>query len=184
MNAVAEITAPFSGTCRLHTSEPRWPTTRPPLDAAGGRHLLVAGPDLASTQSAIAWQAEATAASAKLVPVLADAPAVGASLAELLQDAPVSTRLLVAGDEALIARAVAAGLAGGLRPPDIRVHLTDPAGPRPVQCVHCRAITETTTPVDGICACSGCGVLLLVFPHFSRRIGAYLGFHAEAEELA
>ena len=94
-----------------------------------------------------------------------------------------ATRVLVAGDESTIARTLAAALACGHVAAEVAAQLTDPSGLRPVQCVHCRAITHTTTPVDGVAGCNGCARPLLVFPHFSRRIGAYLGFRADAEEL-
>lgn len=181
----AHPTDAFHGTSRRHTSEPRWPLDRPPLDPAARMHLLVAGPSRAAAASAAAWAIEAGRAGAqvRLVGQGVPADALQAEVRAAASRAPASARLLCAGDEALLGRAVAGALAAGMRPQEITAQLTDPDGPRLVQCVHCRALTETTAPVDGVGGCSGCGAPLLVFPHFSRRIGAYLGFHAEAEEL-
>lgn len=50
---------------------------------------------------------------------------------------------------------------------------------RPVFCVHCRGVTRrvATNVVD----CGGCGRALFVRDHFSRRLGAYMGFQVDAE---
>jgi hypothetical protein len=50
---------------------------------------------------------------------------------------------------------------------------------RPVFCVHCRATTPDVRTNIG--DCTGCGRKLLVRDHFSRRLGAYMGFQIDAE---
>lgn len=183
--APAHPTDAFHGTSRHHTSEPRWPLERPPLDPSARMHLLVGGGGGGAAASLASWAVEAGRSGAQVRPV--GDGARGAELAAEVRAAvlcaPASARLACAGDEALLGSALAGALAGGMRPQEVVAHLTDPAGARLVQCVHCRALTETRAAVDEQCACAGCGTPLLVFPHFSRRIGAYLGFHAHAEEL-
>lgn len=172
------------GTSRLHTSEPRWPLRRPPLDPAASHVVIVTAADATSQASAGAWAAEAAALGAPRELVAAPEPDRGAPglLAALSRGGP-ATRVVVAGDESAIARTLAVALRAGHVEAELSAHLTHPAGRRPVQCVHCKAITDTTVAVDEIVECAGCARPLLVFPHFSRRIGAYLGFRHDAEEL-
>ncbi len=180
MTAAATATAREPvGTSRLHTSEPRWPTEQPALDETARHQLVVAGPSTAAQASASAWITAAQAAGTTCAVVPADPGALTAAL----HLATTGTRVAVAGDEVTIARAFAASLAGGLVATEVRAHLTDPEGPRPVRCVHCKSITDTTEPVDGVCDCSQCQRPLLIFPHYSRYLGAYLGFRVDAEEL-
>lgn len=170
----------FVGTSRAHTAEPRWPAERPPLDASGRRHVIVAGADPGARAAAAAWLGEADAAGASATLVDAgDEP----SLRAALETATAATRLLAAGSEADLAAATRGATLAGMAPSEQRAVLTAPDGPRPVQCVHCRAITLTTAEVEEVCDCQACGVPLLVFAHYSRRIGAYLGFRVDAEEL-
>ena len=66
----------------------------------------------------------------------------------------------------------------GMSSAEIRLYQTGTRA-RPVFCVHCRAMTRgvRTNLVD----CSGCGRTLFVRDHFSRRLGAYMGFQIDAE---
>lgn len=170
----------FEGTSRRHTAEPRWPTARPALDGSGRRHVIVAGADASARAAAAAWLDEAELAGAGAV--LVDA-GDAASLRAALETATATTRLLAAGSESDLAAATAGAELAGMTPKEVRAVLTDAAGTRPVQCVHCRAITHAEACVEETCECVGCGVELLVFAHYSRRIGAYLGFQVDAEEL-
>ena len=181
--ALAPATDAFFGTSRRHTSEPRWSQARPAVDPAARMQLIVAGADPRAVASARAWASEAGRHGAQVRRLEAAPAELADEVFAAVTCAPVTARLLVAGDEALIGRTLAGALAGGLRVQEIAVQLTDPQGPRLVQCVHCRALTETDEPVESECACAGCGVPLLIFPHFSRRIGAYLAFRRDAEEL-
>jgi len=116
------------------------------------------------------------AASYREVPT--DAAAVGV-IAAALADAGMGTQVYAAGTENLIAQVIAVALEAGLDP-DATLAEHRGSLERRVQCVHCKAITEhvTTQPV----ACSGCGLMLLVRDHFSRRLGAFQGVCVDAEE--
>lgn len=50
---------------------------------------------------------------------------------------------------------------------------------RDVFCIHCQHTMQgiSQTPV----ICSGCGRLLHVYDHFSKRLGSYMGFQVNAE---
>lgn len=172
------------GTSRAHTSEPRWPLERPQLDPTARHVVIVTAADATSQASAGFWAAEAAALGATRELVAAPEPGVSpAGLEAALASAGPAGRVVVAGDETAIARTLAAALRAGHVATEVRAHLTHPEGLRPVQCVHCKAITDTTAAVDDITDCVDCGRPLLIFPHYSRRIGAYLGFRHDAEEL-
>lgn len=185
MTAAATVTADgLVGTSRLHTSEPRWPLERPPLDPAARHVVIVTAADADSQASAGAWAAEAAALGATRELVAApEADGAAPGLAAALARGGPAGRIVVAGDESAIARTLAAALAAGHVATELRAHLTHPEGQRPVQCVHCKAITDTTAAVDELVNCASCARPLLIFPHYSRRIGAYLGFRHDAEEL-
>lgn len=167
------------GTSRRHTSEPRWQRERPELDVSARHLVIVHGTDAAAVTSAKVWRAAAEQHGVSATLVGDDLPSIEAELAA----ATAATRLMAAGDECLLAAATSAAERAGWSRREVRTQLTHPAGPRPVQCVHCRTITATTAQIDEHCSCDGCGAPLLVFAHYSRRIGAYLGFRADAEEL-
>jgi dimethylamine monooxygenase subunit C len=172
------VTEPV-GTSRQHTSEPRWPTERPPIDASATTLLIVAGPDDGARQTADAWRSEAAAADIAAVLIAPAPPTIGAAL----DAATVGTRLMVAGDECVLALATSEAERAGWSRSEVRTQRTVLGGERPVRCVHCRTITTTDAEIDDTFECGECGVPLLVFAHYSRRIGAYLGFRADAEEL-
>ena len=183
MTATATDRGPV-GTSRLHTSEPRWPLERPPLDPTSRHVVIVTAADADSQASAGAWAAEATMLGATRELVAAPEPGgAAAGLEAALARGGPAGRIVVAGDESAIARTLAAALRAGHVATEVRAHLTHPEGLRPVQCVHCKAITDTDAAVDEITDCASCGRPLLIFPHYSRRIGAYLGFRHDAEEL-
>jgi hypothetical protein len=100
------------------------------------------------------------------------------ALADTLRAAQMGTRLYLVGPEDAIWQA--AGLADGLGMSRDEMRLMQ-AGTRarPVFCVHCRTVTRGVH--THIVPCSGCGRALFVRDHFSRRLGAYMGFQIDAE---
>ena len=93
--------------------------------------------------------------------------------------ARMGTRLYASGSEPLIGSTVKTALAHGI---DHRSVSTEHRGSnkRRVQCVHCKGVTEDVT--TQIVTCAHCGVPLFVRDHFSRRLGAFMGVSADAEE--
>lgn len=59
--------------------------------------------------------------------------------------------------------------------------LPERCGPlvRDVVCVHCKQ--HNTNVAENMLTCGGCGRLLWSYDHFSRRLGAYMGFEVNAE---
>ena len=166
-----------------HTSVPRWPAVVPDLDPAGRSvGLLAFGP--AGADVLRRWLVRVPAGTPVWVRCAdrADAATL-AALEERVSRSIVGWRLMLAGPEVdvLAARAVAVRL--GALDAEIRTAVTD-AGCKRVFCAHCRATTEAESPVAGEVSCAACGRRLHVYGHVSRRLGAYLGFMADAEEVA
>jgi hypothetical protein len=105
--------------------------------------------------------------------------ALAATLGRRLDGALMGTQVYLAGSEAFIARTMLVAFEAGVDHSAIQAEHRGSLERR-VQCVHCKAITDhvRTQPVR----CSGCGLMLLVRDHYSRRIGAFQGVCIDAEE--
>ena len=113
------------------------------------------------------------------VDVLPDVEGVLTVLDGLLDRASMGTRLYAAGDEGFVGRVVRLGIDHGI---DHKSVLTEHSGSlaRRVQCVHCKHFTEHVTA--SIFECPGCGTLLFVRDHYSRRLAAFQGVCVNAED--
>jgi len=110
---------------------------------------------------------------------LSDVEQVLAALGGLLAEATMGTRLYAAGSEGFVGRVVRLGIDHGI---DHKSVLTEHSGSlaRRVQCVHCKIFTEHVTA--SIFECGGCGTLLFVRDHYSRRLAAFQGVCVNAED--
>lgn len=101
-----------------------------------------------------------------------------AAMTDLLQGARMGLQAYLAGSEGVIGIAQAQLLAAGLPLGAIQSEHRGTAARRMV-CVHCKTIAEnvTTDPYT----CPGCGHVLYVRDHFSRRLGAFQGVCVDAE---
>lgn len=166
-----------------HTSVPRWPAEVPAPDPTA-RALALLAFGSAGGRLLVGWRA----AVAGRVPLWwhaaerADQESLDLLVAQVA-GARIGWRLMLAGPEidVLGARSVATGL--GVLDAEIRMAVTGTEVKR-VFCPHCRTTTTGAAPVSGELACAGCGRRLHVYAHVSRRTGAYLGFMADAEEVA
>lgn len=104
-------------------------------------------------------------------------------LRSALANSHVGVRLVIAGPPADIRAAAAAAAECGLLEGEVTL-LAHQGGPRVIYCPHCRATTTTTREAGSEVQCGGCRVNLAITDHFSRRLGAYLGYSAHAEEAA
>ena len=111
--------------------------------------------------------------------VLPDVEQVLSALDRLLDGASMGTRLYAAGGEGFVGRVVRLGIDHGI---DHKSVLTEHSGSlaRRVQCVHCKHFTEHVTV--SIFECGGCGTLLFVRDHYSRRLAAFQGVCVNAED--
>ncbi|MGY1593057.1 dimethylamine monooxygenase subunit DmmA family protein [Geodermatophilus sp. SYSU D00708] len=166
-----------------HTSVPRWPAADPGVDPAA-RSLTLFGFGAAGVDAVRRWLGQVPARTPVVATTTGAADA--AVLAELARRVAASTvgwRLMLAGPEADVLAARAVALDGGLLDAEVRTLVTGTERKR-VFCPHCRATTEADVPVGGETGCTGCGRRLFVYWHVSRRAGSYLGFMADAEEVA
>lgn len=92
-------------------------------------------------------------------------------LSTLLESARIGTHLYVRGDESFLWHVRAAADRQGLM--DEEVSLFRAGDRRKVYCVHCSYIQDVG-PGDAT-TCAGCGVVLTIRTHFSKRLGAYQG---------
>ena len=95
----------------------------------------------------------------------------------------VRVRLVLAGPPADIRAAAAAAAECGLQQEEITL-LSDESAPRVIYCPHCHTTTRTLRPAGSEVQCQGCSTTLATTDHFSRRMGAYLGYAAHAEEAS
>lgn len=171
------------------TSVPRWSAqtlSDIDFDAYATHHLVfAAGPD------ALAHIADHAA----VLPECATVVDAGGSsnrdalMADELAAARVGWRFVVVGSGAAVMRLRALIVAAGAIDAEIDiVHLGEADGfaavERDVFCSHCHTVTPTNSRIDETMICSGCGVELVVYHHFSWRHAAYLGFRTDSEELA
>lgn len=84
----------------------------------------------------------------------------------------VGWRIAVAGEERAVLAVAAAARSAGLLPTEMVLHADVATGKR-VYCPSCSAVTDAAG--DDRVRCGGCGRLLVIQPHCSRRRGAYLG---------
>ncbi|SDF48801.1 hypothetical protein SAMN04488117_104296 [Celeribacter baekdonensis] len=96
----------------------------------------------------------------------------------LLGAAHMGTQLYLAGSEGMMGRISALALSLGLPLDAIQMEHRGSIG-RPMQCVHCKGVTQdvTTDPFT----CSHCGLTLFVRDHFSRRLGVFQAVCVDAE---
>jgi dimethylamine monooxygenase subunit C len=101
------------------------------------------------------------------------------ALDAVLANATMGARLYAAGTEGFVGRVIKLGVDHGI---DHRSIITEHRGSlaRRVQCVHCKGFTENVT--TSIFECSHCANLLLVRDHYSRRLAAFQGVSANAED--
>jgi hypothetical protein len=159
----------FSGVADLSTLQSLLDT--PPPGALTVIHLW---PDVGTPQDLVPPVLPADARYVRA----ADAASALSQLDQVLQAARMGTRLYLAGSEELIWRASRLAADLGLGEDEVRRWRCG-ALSRPVFCVHCRAaLPDVQTNV--VC-CSGCARMLFVRDHFSRRLGAYMGFQVDAE---
>nr|WP_218681214.1 dimethylamine monooxygenase subunit DmmA family protein [Rhodococcus qingshengii] len=110
------------------------------------------------------------------------------AVASVLTRARCGWRFIVIGSEANVGRIAARLMGAGViegemtmvvtEPPDIRAQRI-----RDVFCAHCHTVAEAMVAVDGMVECPGCAAPLIVYHHYSRRQGAYLGFRADSEDI-
>lgn len=149
-----------------------------PAGFAGRTHVLHAGGGR-TTDHSDQYSEQLRALHPDVLDDLPGHDAVLRRLDELLRTATMGTRLYAAGTEGFVGRVVRLGIDHGI---DHRSVLTEHSGSaaRRVQCVHCKHVCEGVT--TSLVECEGCGLLLLVRDHYSRRLAAFQGVCVNAED--
>ena len=107
-----------------------------------------------------------------------DKDALLKALPEILENNFMGTRLYISGSETFLWKVQHTAHKCGMQKSEIHMELFGSKARR-VYCPHCETMNEGVT--TDIAECSGCGLALVNVDHFSREMGAYLGFRVDAE---
>jgi predicted RNA-binding Zn-ribbon protein involved in translation (DUF1610 family) len=111
--------------------------------------------------------------------VFGDTPSLLAALRARLHTEAAGFRLYAAGTESFIWDVANLGRDCGLS--DDAVFVTHAGSKRRrVYCTHCKAMIQNVS--TNLVRCHACGAMLFVRDHFSRRLAAFMGVQADAEE--
>jgi hypothetical protein len=110
--------------------------------------------------------------------ILPDSRALLRRLDALLGRCRMGTRLYAAGAESFLGAVAKIASGHGLLADECQAEHVGSAARR-VHCTHCRHVNEDVT--TNLVACAGCGRMLLVRDHYSRRLAAFMGVQADAE---
>lgn len=105
-------------------------------------------------------------------------PEMLAFLTHYLSRASIGLRLYALGSESFIWDVHNIGSAAGLTSAEMFLTQSGPRRRR-VYCCHCKTKIEDVR--ETIVACPGCGAVLQVRDHFSRRLAAFMGVKVDAE---
>lgn len=175
------------GVSPAHTSVPRWPRQPPGVDPAGTGYLVVSA-GRAGAAVAAGWIREIQDRARPVWGFHDDsAPGRGdraaTALISALSGATVGVRIMVAGPELVVLDCAAVARAAGAIDAEITQHVCA-TELRRVHCSHCATPNVSAVAVGDTLTCRGCERRLVVYHHVSRRLGAYLGFVADAESPA
>lgn len=101
-----------------------------------------------------------------------------AELPEILANSHMGLRLYICGSETFLWKVAGIARAAGMHKSEYNMQLIGSKARR-IYCPHCEATSEGVT--TDIHECDGCGLSLVNCDHFSREMGAYLGFRVDAE---
>jgi len=101
-----------------------------------------------------------------------------AALPEILASSHMGLRLYICGSETFLWKVAGIARAAGMHKSEYNMQLIGSKARR-VYCPHCETTSDGVT--TDIHECDGCGLSLVNCDHFSREMGAYLGFRVDAE---
>jgi dimethylamine monooxygenase subunit C len=140
------------------------------FDASGAAHLLAG---TSSGHGALLRVFEQAGSVPKQLLYSADdSQTVLDGLRQSLAEATMGLRLYLAGPETFLAKAMQIAEEFGFSRDEVYREATD-LQHRRVFCLHCRHYNESATPP--LHKCGGCGRMLEVRDHFSRRLASYFG---------
>lgn len=107
-----------------------------------------------------------------------DRDALLKALPEILENSFMGTHLYISGAEVFLWKVQHIAHKFGMHKSEMNMELNGSLARR-VYCPHCETMNEGVT--TDIAECSGCGLALVNVDHFSREMGAYLGYRVDAE---
>lgn len=107
-----------------------------------------------------------------------DVDALLEALPDVLAANYMGTRLYICGSEAFLWKVRQIARKCGMHKSELHLELFGSSARR-VYCPHCETINECVT--TDISECCSCGQALINIDHFSREMGAFLGFRVDAE---
>jgi predicted RNA-binding Zn-ribbon protein involved in translation (DUF1610 family) len=154
------------------------------LDPSGSRHLAVSDQDPfpfaafeAPLQDVETWLVSSVPAGTHTN--FPDAPSLLAALEARLHQEAAGFRLYAVGTESFIWDAANIARHAGMTEEEVFLAQAGSLRRR-VYCTHCKAMIENVT--TNLVPCQDCGATLFVRDHFSRRLAAFMGIQADAEE--
>jgi predicted RNA-binding Zn-ribbon protein involved in translation (DUF1610 family) len=154
------------------------------LDPSGSRHLALSDHDPfpfaafeAPLQDVELWLISFSPAGSSII--FPDAPSLLANLEARLHRETAGFRLYAVGTESFIWDAANIARHAGMMEDEVFLAHAGSLRRR-VYCTHCKAMIENVT--TNLVPCSGCGAMLFVRDHFSRRLAAFMGIQVDAEE--
>lgn len=142
---------------------------------AGRTHLLYVATGSAATHDLEVLRAFGLAT----IDVVPDQDEALRFLERLLDSATMGTRLYTVGSESFVGQVVQHAITHHIDHTSVMTELSGSLARR-VQCVHCKHIAEDVTL--SVFDCPGCGTVLFVRDHYSRRLAAFQGVSATAED--
>lgn len=104
---------------------------------------------------------------------------IDAALSGKIDNLPMATTVYVAGDEGFVWKVSEYLVSKGILSDQIK-RFSPKDKSRQVFCCHCYQVTSKITHSPS--QCGGCGRMLTVSDHFSRKYGAYMGYQVNAED--
>jgi hypothetical protein len=152
-----------------HTSVPRWADTLVPANHTPVHYIVVIS-DADPTPAGLPGHAS------RVSP---------AELDGVLEQACVGWHFVIVDRHSQAGAIRARLLSAGAIDSEISIVLTGTGAEqeRRVYCPHCRQVTSSPVTVGATVACAGCAAPLVVHHHFSRRLGAHLGYRVDSEDL-
>lgn len=165
-------------------SMPAWPAEPESVDASGASFLIISIGGTEAAEVTGSWVREAESMASTTVLVLDDLS--GESEHQLrvqLMQARTGVRIMVAGGQYDVLRALAIARSGGAGAAELRSFVTH-CDDLPMYCAHCRDTYRVEASPGGTVNCPGCARELEIHHHLSARRGSFLASDAHARELA
>ena len=166
-------------------SLPCWPEAPPPIDRNASGFLVIAvGAGAETAEAASSWVRAAEEAGPTTLVVLDTMTSAQerALLDHAFGLARTGVRIYVTGGQYDVLQVLAAALAAGAIPAELRPFVTSHRD-LPMYCVHCRTTSRVDASPGQLADCPACRRTLEVHPHLAAARGSFLASDATARTL-